>query len=403
MKVESSSPFGLPPMLRSTSPGFSLYIHIPYCKKKCRYCDFYSCSQGMSELNAYCNALMRQVEAWKKHFHVNQWNTVYIGGGTPSILALRHWKILQPLLDNIHSREFTLEANPESLNPQVLDLLQNWGLNRISLGLQSFHDASLKVMGRLYTKDYLLNKLEWLGSHWQGRLSFDLIYGFQGPESWVRDLRQAIEFQPEHLSLYQLSFENGTELERNTSAQDKKRILEEQDEYWPILQKILSEAGYHRYEISNYTNKEPSWHNMKYWNMDFWIGIGAGASSFVPLGAWGTHLSVLPDKRAYIGESFDHPFPSIISREKLTSKDYLLERIMMGLRCIEGISSKELEVLGYNVNLLFNFFSPWIKSGHIVVDNHRIKPSLIGMDNHNRIMLNLMDHLDQICLGLTEL
>lgn len=262
-----------------------LYVHIPFCRSKCAYCDFYS-SPHQTDADGYVDAVLHEFDLRADEIS-EQYTTFYIGGGTPSILSPQS---LDRLLHGIDRRaditgmeEVTIEANPEDITPESLILYASLGINRVSIGVQSFNDTSLSAIGRRHSSQAAYKALDALASSGMN-YNADLIYGQPGQsiEMWERDLVQMLRFSPPHLSAYLLSYEPGTRLHAMLA---NGRISETSEELAIEMYRLLCERtaqnGYAHYEISNFAKEgKQAVHNSLYWNYTPYLGLGASAHSF---------------------------------------------------------------------------------------------------------------------------
>ena len=264
----------------------ALYLHIPFCKSKCLYCDFYSLSRGEETMDRYCAALSRHLAAWAPQAAGYTVDTVYFGGGTPSYLG--HAR-LASLLETVfrHYRvdpgaEITLEANPDSVGGRgSAAALRAAGFNRVSLGLQSADDGELRAVGRVHTFAQAAQAMEDLRAGGFDNLSLDLIYGLPGQDlaGWGRTLEQTADLGPDHLSCYGLKVEEGTPLWRMRDSLDLPDDDLQADMYLDTVER-LARRGYRQYEISNFARPgRESRHNLKYWQLAPYAGFGPGAHS----------------------------------------------------------------------------------------------------------------------------
>ena len=267
-------------------PALGLYIHIPFCKAKCAYCDFYSLAHSEEKMDAYTAALLRHLEEVAPRAAGMQVDTVYFGGGTPSYLgASRLARLLQAVqrrYNVVRDAEITLEANPDSAGDwKALRTLRRAGFNRLSLGLQSTDDALLRRIGRIHTYEQVQQAVTAARRAKLTNLSLDLIYGLPGQtmEDWQRTLADAVALAPEHVSCYGLKLEEGTPLWQ----QRQQLTLPDDDaqaDMYLYAVAALEEMGYAQYEISNFARPgRESRHNLKYWRMQEYAGFGPGAHS----------------------------------------------------------------------------------------------------------------------------
>jgi oxygen-independent coproporphyrinogen-3 oxidase len=269
----------------------SLYVHIPFCAAKCGYCDFNSYAGQESLIPAYAQALLREAEMWSAACRGWRAETLFFGGGTPSLMpsaALE--RILEGLRRHIGltpDAEITLEANPGTVDEPYLSRLREMGVNRLSLGVQSFRDDELAFLGRIHSAEEARLAYRAARSAGFGNVGLDLIFGLPGQtvDRWLESLDEATRLGPEHLSLYALTVEEGTPLAHEvalgrTPAPDPDL----QAELYQRSAERLESAGYEQYEISNWARPgRRCRHNLTYWRNGFWLGLGAGAHSHLPV------------------------------------------------------------------------------------------------------------------------
>ncbi|MDE6643777.1 MAG: radical SAM family heme chaperone HemW [Muribaculaceae bacterium] len=262
-----------------------LYIHIPFCHSKCAYCDFYSSARRPVDADDYIDALITEFKL--RYSEISNYPTIYIGGGTPSSLndiqIERLVKAIGELININELKEFTIEMNPEDVTSDRLRFYKSLGINRVSMGIQSFNDAELKRVGRRHSSEQAFKAVSAIKN--SGLIfSCDLIYGLpeQTPESWKDSLNKLLSFEPHHFSAYLLSYEEGTALWRMR----EKGLITEADEdtvytYYNILTETVSQHGYDHYEISNFARPDfHAIHNSGYWDGQPYVGLGASAHSF---------------------------------------------------------------------------------------------------------------------------
>ena len=264
-----------------------IYAHIPFCASRCIYCDFYS-STGLGNLqNDYIDALIRELSLRKSYLCGENVTTIYIGGGTPSLLTSENLKKLCESLYEYaghYISEFTIECNPDDVSPTLASTIKDCGINRVSIGVQTFSDQRLAFLRRRHKSEDAVNAVNTLRSVGIHNISIDLMFGFPGEtlEEWTRDIERALTLNVEHLSAYSLMYEDGTQLYRML----KEGRIKENDEdvsrqMYELLIDRLTEAGYTHYEISNFAKEGyESKHNSSYWNGTKYIGLGAGAHSY---------------------------------------------------------------------------------------------------------------------------
>ena len=328
-------------MRRGEKPALGLYIHIPFCKAKCAYCDFYSLAHSEEKMDAYTAALLRHLEEVAPRAAGMQVDTVYFGGGTPSYLGtarlIRILQTVQRRYDVTRDAEITLEANPDSAGDwRALRKLRWAGFNRLSLGVQSTDDELLRRIGRVHTYEQVQQAVTAARKAKLTNLSLDLIYGLPGQtmEDWQRTLADAVALGPEHLSCYGLKLEEGTPLWQQRQA----LTLPDDDaqaEMYLYTVAALSEAGYGQYEISNFARAgRESRHNLKYWRMQEYAGFGPGAHSDFG----GVRYGYVRDLDAYIAGRL---VLAEAETDGTLARDF--EYVMLSLRTAEGIDRRTFE------------------------------------------------------------
>ncbi len=322
---------------------FGIYIHIPFCVRKCPYCDFVSAPGKREERAAYLDALESEIRAgaWKGQ----KARTIYFGGGTPTELGppdLRLvMKTVREVFDVPPDAESSIECNPGTLTKSKLARMRSMGFNRLSLGVQSFSDRFLRLLGRIHTSDEARQAYQLIRSAGFDNVNLDLIFGLPGqtPDDWRKDLREALDLRPEHLSLYGLTIEPETEFGRLR----EKGLLGEVDEeaaasMYEAAIELTADAGYEQYEISNFAlpGKECR-HNLIYWHNDEYLGFGMSAASYVD----GVRWTNVKNRDGYVrGASGGCLAPGYT--ERLDPRAALGEEIMLRLRLTEGFSSSRL-------------------------------------------------------------
>ncbi len=322
-----------------------LYIHIPFCKTKCPYCDFVSGPFPVEIQKRYVGALLREIETTSQEAEASCFDTLYIGGGTPTVLPVE-WlvSILEKTFDlfswsDIHP-EVTIEANPGSVTERGLRELRAAGVNRISLGVQSLSPGGLKVLGRSHSVSDSLSAYRYAREVGFPLVSLDLIYGLPGQdvEGWHKDLEGAISLGPDHISCYELTVEGDTPLKRavlrgEVVLPDEETVLEMTD----LTEDLLARNGYRQYEISNFAipGRECR-HNINYWENGAYLGLGCSAVSFLPP----YRERNIRDIFGYI-ESVRDTGRAIEEQEVLDTEARFRESVTLALRLIRGISLPE--------------------------------------------------------------
>lgn len=324
-----------------------LYIHIPFCRRKCIYCAFYSVAprEGLQEAAVDC--LLRELKARQGEFG-EDFYTLYIGGGTPSLLQPQQWGrltagIKEILGERLNPREFTIEVNPDDVSEEMADAWCASGVDRFSMGVQSLDDDILRLLGRRHTAAQAIAAAEILRE--RGRLSLDLIYGLPGQdmERWERDLRGTIALSPGHISAYSLTFEEATALAAMRRRGEASEIEDEPAlEMYKLLLHATAEAGYEHYEISSFARSgERSRHNSSYWQSVPYLGIGPSASSYDGKNCRRNNPADIRSWLEYWGKG---PHTGKFYEEELLSVEELFEEMVMTrLRTSWGISPEEVE------------------------------------------------------------
>jgi len=367
-----------------------IYIHVPFCKQKCVYCDFYSLPHRETQMDAYISALRAQLA--ETDFSGYEADTVYFGGGTPSFLGPRR---LTALLEAVRAAcpitpnaEITFEANPDSANdPRGLAALRRAGFNRISLGMQSADDDELKAIGRVHTMAQVQTSVEAARKVGFDNLSLDLIYGLPGQElpRWRENLSAAVDLGPEHLSCYGLKAEPGTPLyaRRETLPGDEAQA----DMYLETVD-FLESRGYRQYEISNFAKPgRESQHNLKYWTLGDYIGFGPGAHSDFR----GVRYAWARDLEAFLrGDRI------LSETRRMTPRDRREEWLMLSLRLARGLDPAEWEE---RFGRPFAPFLPFLErceaAGYAAREEGRRRLTPRGFLVSNQIIGELLDLLQE--------
>lgn len=321
-----------------------LYIHIPFCKSKCAYCDFYSLPNCEGKMDPYLKALSANILEMAESMAGRTVETVYIGGGTPSFFGEKRLKTLIKLINKTFTLakdyEFTVECNPESVTLPLIKTLRRNGVNRISLGMQSAMDEELRAVTRPHTFETVKNAVSLIRKGGITNFSLDLIYGLphQTMESWQTSVNAALELEPQHISFYALTLEEGTPLYK--AQQAGKVTIADDDELadrylWAVNR--LARAGYEQYEVSNFAkNGFHSRHNLKYWRGEEYVGFGPGAHSDFG----GCRYSYISDLDGFI-DGMLNGHPIVAESELIPEKERAREYLMLRLRTVEGICEEE--------------------------------------------------------------
>lgn len=318
-----------------------LYIHIPFCRCKCAYCDFYSLPHAEEQMDAYLAALSRQLRRYAPRAADHAVDTVYFGGGTPTIFGAERLAQLLALIRREYpvapEAEITLEGNPESARDvSALRLLREAGFDRFSLGVQATDDDMLRRLGRVHSFADVRAAVSAIRDAGFRDLSLDLMYALPGQTlaDWEKTLADAIALAPEHLSCYALKVEEGTPFYQRRAA----LALPDDDtqaELYLAAVRILAQAGYPQYEISNFAKPAfPSRHNLRYWQLSEYLGFGPGAHSDFQ----GVRFGIRRDLAAYLAGE-----PQLSESSVISPAERAAEYLMLGLRTVHGVSAAEFE------------------------------------------------------------
>ena len=321
-----------------------LYIHIPFCARKCEYCDFLSWRAGEEEREQYVEALLLEIESYREFAKGYRVSTVFIGGGTPSVLLPKQMeRILQKVYEvfELEKRpEITIEINPGTVNEEKLQCYKENGVNRLSMGLQSVNNEKLRLLGRIHTYQDFVGSYELARKVGFDNISLDLISSIPGQtlQDWKKELETATAQKPEHISVYQLIIEEGTPFYEKYAEHPELLPDEETSrEIYLWTGKFLKEAGYEQYEISNYTKSgKESRHNLKYWERGDYLGLGLGAASMVR----NIRMSNTKDMKTYL-ERCTQPKTMREDVQFLEEPRQIEEFMFLGLRKTRGVSKKE--------------------------------------------------------------
>ncbi|MGU8377800.1 radical SAM family heme chaperone HemW [Clostridium perfringens] len=372
----------------------SLYIHIPFCAQKCLYCDFPSFARKDHLRKAYIEALNKEIISLREKYNNIEINTIFIGGGTPSVLESDELECLLKEVAKLNMAkdvEYSMECNPGNLTEEKLEVMKKYGVNRISMGLQAKQDNLLKGLGRIH--NYKIFKENFLLAKKVGfnNINVDLMFGLpnQRLNEWEETLREIISLEPAHISAYSLIIEEGTAF-YNLYENDKLKLPTEEEErkMYHLAKKILEENGFNQYEISNYAKERKECrHNLAYWNMDNWIGVGSAAASYIN----GKRIKNISSVEEYInsinekGEAVEE----IINNSK---NDNIEEFMFMGLRKINGIDENEFKKrFSMNINDVYGeILNKYIDEGLLIRESGRIFLSEKGIEISNIIMADFL-------------
>ncbi len=367
-----------------------LYIHIPFCKSKCPYCDFYSMPRNNELIEKYCDSLIDEIETGRRtgHFTKNTdpvFDTIYFGGGTPSVLSAYQLgniiKTIQNSYRVIPDVEITVECNPSTVNEEYLKILASYGVNRISLGLQSAVDSERRSLGRQADKKMVMSVIDAAAKCKINNISLDVMLGIpsQTPNSLKETFDFVLQAAVQHISAYMLSIEEGTFFHKKIDSLN----LPDEDivcDMYSYLSDSLANAGFEHYEISNFAKKGfESRHNLKYWKCEEYLGLGPSAHSFID------------GKRFYFERdicTFIDGCEAVFDDLGGDSKEFL----MLGLRLKKGVSNRDYKKrFGCDIpeSVLVNA-SSFEKSGHLTITDDTISLTEKGMLISNYIISSLI-------------
>lgn len=372
-----------------------IYIHIPFCVKKCAYCDFLSFPANAAVQSAYMAALNEEIRAVSQNYRDYEIKTIFFGGGTPSIIDEAPTgaclMTIQKSFRVADDAEISLEANPKTASLKKLKYLKEAGVNRLSIGLQSADDNELKLLGRVHTCDDFMSTYEWARCAGFENINVDLISGIpaQSLEAWMRTLRFAVKLAPEHISAYSLIVEEGTKLFDHISQCPPLPDEETDRLMYHETKRLLAEHGYLRYEISNYAKKGyESRHNQIYWqrgcdHIRDYIGFGLGASSTV-----GSYRYKNTDNLSEYMEYAKTPDKLQRERQCLSKQERMEEFLFLGLRTVEGISISEFErTFGVSLDGVYkSVLDKWRAAGCLVSKGGYWSLTEKGIDVSNTVL-----------------
>jgi oxygen-independent coproporphyrinogen-3 oxidase len=374
------------------SPPLGLYLHIPFCESKCGYCNFASgvypqvivarYLEALSTEIAHLRTILSEVDVAYDCFPACKVDTVYLGGGTPSRIdgsdIVKLFQVLREVFEFAPIPEITLEVNPGSVDPKRIEEYQEAGVNRISIGVQTFQDETLKRIGRSHNVQHALATVELFRKMGMNNMGIDIIAGLPGQtvKDWRENLNMLCALSPEHISLYMLEihedtrfgkvYQKGASTERGVRENPRYAALPDEDLveqfYFDAIHQFEGE-GYHQYEISNFAKPgRESRHNLKYWTDQPFIGFGCSAYSYLEGKRWGNERSV----RRYM-DLIQRQSHAVDSRSNLTSREREEEAIFLGLRLTRGIDLFQFETkFGFNLRSRFKEQIEFLKEGQLI-------------------------------------
>ena len=369
-------------------PPLSLYIHLPWCEKKCPYCDFNS-HQAPEKIpeNDYIDALTADLASQLDFVQSRPLHSIFFGGGTPSLFSTQ---TIGSILERIekhtpfsHNIEITLEANPSSANTQDMRALRTTGVNRLSIGVQSFNNDHLRTLGRVHDKQQALQTVHAAQNAGFSRINLDIMHGLpaQTVNNAIDDLQQAMGMEVEHISWYQLTLEPNTVFyQQRPTLPDEITLAAIEDQGLSLLK----EHGYQRYEISAYTRNQGCDHNLNYWQFGDYLGIGAGAHSKITLPAQQQirrHYN-LKQPQSYLAQ----PHTAIANHHVIPKASRLTECLMNGLRLAQGISrGYVMQRTGLSDEDITRYTQPLIKRG-LLTDGDAITCTPLGWQHLDTVL-----------------
>ncbi|NHZ84589.1 MAG: radical SAM family heme chaperone HemW [Planctomycetia bacterium] len=370
-----------------------IYVHIPFCKSKCIYCDFYSVANQNDRIEQFVNTLVREIATCEVDTTKWIFNTIFIGGGTPSLLNARQMEKIIIALDDRYNlsniKEFTIEANPGEAPKEKLKEFYSLGINRLSIGVQSFKSELLKFLSRIHSADDVYRTVQSARDVGFENINCDLIYNIPGQtlDDWQSDLDILINLNPEHISAYSLTVEQNTKLHELVHDKTITMPVDElHKKFNDITHNTLEKSNYVQYEISNYykSNNE-CLHNLHYWDNDSYLGFGPSAHGYDGEKRWNNFSNL--DKYISLSENSKSPVETF---DKITDVERINEIIGFGLRITKGFEISRIP------SLLKNQFQKQLKQTQvkfpemIIEENNRIKLTQNGMNFADAIAVDLM-------------
>ena len=321
-----------------------LYVHIPFCPRICPYCSFYKETSDRNRTQAFLDALLVELDRRLDQMSIWKLETIFFGGGTPSALSVKQLEFilsgLRQRLDLSNTREWTLEMNPATVSLEKAKMIRDSGVNRISMGVQSWNPKILETLGRVHTAQQAERSFEILRDAGFKNVNLDFIFGVPGQSAleWEETLEKTIGLEPEHISAYCLTYEEDTDFFRRFSQGELTQDIERDAAFYELTMAILEQAGYCQYEISNYARHGfECLHNLGYWLGHNYLGLGPSAFSTVGSRRWKN----TPDTRRYI-EQIQAEIEPVAFEEMLSGEIRRVEEIAFGLRTSIGVSESRI-------------------------------------------------------------
>ena len=379
-----------------------LYIHIPFCVKKCDYCDFLSFSADEQTQRSYVAALQKELVFYGAKYKGRRITTIFIGGGTPSWLKEDYMQAIMETVYHYFSveqdAEITIECNPGTITEHKFEVYRRIGINRLSIGLQSVHNEELKILGRIHTFEQFLKTYDMARKHGFSNINIDLMSSLPGqtPEIFCDSLYQVLKLKPEHISVYSLIIEKGTpfyelyrfDAVRQAAGMQTESLPTEEEEYQTtkMTQHILKEAGYHWYEISNFA--KPGYecrHNIGYWKRVDYLGVGLGASSLID----NVRYSNTRDLYTYLSVPADSLHETAA---QITRNEQMEEFMFLGLRMRDGFYRDEFtQAFGIPIEAVYGDALNHLQQEELLLKREgRIYLTDKGMDLNNYVVAQFM-------------
>jgi len=414
-------------LLLNGNYSISLYVHIPFCRSKCYYCDFFSVPVlKTTPVNGIVKGILNQFAHYISALPDVEIETIYIGGGTPSMLGPYLLKVLFSGIKSIYLRyhstwnikEWTVEANPESITGEFIEICKEYGITRISVGIQSLHDDYLKILGRPGTSYDTFKALDLLGAHWNGDINYDILSGIPGTSEkhkhklqekhLLNDIDLLLKGSPEHISLYSLTLEENTEMYRfvregSYIAMDSRM----EEDIWIKAASLLEAGGYDNYEISNFAGPgKECIHNLRYWHMEPYLGLGPSAVSTMPYikkteldrnSPGVIRITGKADIHQYLTDMSGENNPFLNAETEIISPaDFLFENIMMGFRLKAGIlKDKFIKRFGKGLDEIFpGLIKQWKSEGIMKTGKNNYSLTKRGRFILNTLLLSIQKHME---------
>lgn len=379
-----------------------LYIHIPFCVKKCDYCDFLSFAADEQTQKSYVAALQKELAFYGAKYKDRRITTIFIGGGTPSWLKEDYMQAIMETVYHYFSveqdAEITIECNPGTITEHKFEVYRRIGINRLSIGLQSVHNEELKILGRIHTFEQFLKTYDMARKHGFSNINIDLMSSLPGqtPEIFCDSLYQVLKLKPEHISAYSLIIEKGTpfyelyrfDAVRQEAGMQTESLPTEEEEYQTtkMTQHILKEAGYHWYEVSNFA--KPGYecrHNIGYWKRVDYLGVGLGASSLID----NVRYSNTRDLYTYLSVPADSLHETA---EQITRNEQMEEFMFLGLRMRDGFYRDEFtQAFGIPIEAVYGDVLNHLQQEELLLKREgRIYLTDKGMDLNNYVVAQFM-------------